>query len=220
MSCEPMWQIGGEIPPTALGDASIAPVVRASGHGRGRAVCTGYCSGSQFWFCQSHRRDRKVTHRGAGVLHDTSLSLLYDCAHVSIKPEQWGGERLWVHRHGASRALPPSQLAEHPVFGATGQRCRFRAPWGTTRLSASPLKPPPQRSGRSTMASRAGQARGGGALHHGRSNSTCGTNTSGCTGTAPTTLRNRPPARSKTCRKSCKPWPLYRWRNRLCACAR
>ena len=55
------------------------------------------------------------------VLHDTSLSLLYDCAHVSIKPEQWGGERLWVHRHGASRALPPSQLAEHPVFGATGQ---------------------------------------------------------------------------------------------------
>jgi tRNA-splicing ligase RtcB len=55
------------------------------------------------------------------VLHDTSLSLLYDCAHVSIKPEQWGGEWLWVHRHGASRALPPSQLAEHAVFGTTGQ---------------------------------------------------------------------------------------------------
>jgi tRNA-splicing ligase RtcB len=55
------------------------------------------------------------------VLHDTSLSLLYDCAHVSIKPEVWGGERLWVHRHGASRALPPSQMAEHAVFGTTGQ---------------------------------------------------------------------------------------------------
>jgi tRNA-splicing ligase RtcB len=55
------------------------------------------------------------------VLHDTSLSLLYDCAHVSIKPELWGDEQLWVHRHGASRALPPSQLAEHPVFGTTGQ---------------------------------------------------------------------------------------------------
>lgn len=55
------------------------------------------------------------------VLHDTSLSLLYDCAHVSIKPELWRGERLWVHRHGASRALPPSQMAEHPVFAKTGQ---------------------------------------------------------------------------------------------------
>ncbi|NUO82820.1 RtcB family protein [candidate division KSB1 bacterium] len=57
------------------------------------------------------------------VLHDDSIKmpLLYDCAHVSIKPEQWHDEQLWVHRHGASRALPRSYCAEHPVFSKTGQ---------------------------------------------------------------------------------------------------
>ncbi len=57
------------------------------------------------------------------VLRDDSLSLplLYDCAHVSIKPEEWRGERLWVHRHGASRALPASRLGDHALFRHTGQ---------------------------------------------------------------------------------------------------
>ena len=57
------------------------------------------------------------------VLRDDSLSLplLYDCSHVSIKREQWNGERVWIHRHGASRALPPSRFAGHPVFSKTGQ---------------------------------------------------------------------------------------------------
>jgi tRNA-splicing ligase RtcB len=49
------------------------------------------------------------------------MPLLYDCAHVSIKLEQWNGEKLWVHRHGASSALPPSRCASHPVFCKTGQ---------------------------------------------------------------------------------------------------
>jgi tRNA-splicing ligase RtcB len=49
------------------------------------------------------------------------LPLLYDCAHVSIKPETLNGEELWVHRHGASRALPPALMADHPIFSKTGQ---------------------------------------------------------------------------------------------------
>jgi tRNA-splicing ligase RtcB len=57
------------------------------------------------------------------VLRDPSLELplLYDCSHVSIKPERWNGDRLWVHRHGASQALPPSRLADHPIYSKTGQ---------------------------------------------------------------------------------------------------
>ena len=57
------------------------------------------------------------------VFRDDSLRapLLYDCAHVSIKLEQWNGEKLWVHRHGASRALPPAQMTSHPIFSRTGQ---------------------------------------------------------------------------------------------------
>ncbi|MGH7600949.1 MAG: RtcB family protein, partial [bacterium] len=57
-----------------------------------------------------------------------ALPLLYDCSHVSLQLEPWNGtsdatnaEKLWVHRHGASRALPPSKLAAHPVFAKTGQ---------------------------------------------------------------------------------------------------
>ncbi|MFQ5628867.1 MAG: RtcB family protein [bacterium] len=57
------------------------------------------------------------------VLADSMLCmpLLYDCAHVSIKKEQWNGEHVWIHRHGASRALPAAQYAEHPIFCKTGQ---------------------------------------------------------------------------------------------------
>jgi len=57
------------------------------------------------------------------TLRDESLAmpLLYDCAHVSIKRETWNGVKLWIHRHGGSRALPPSQMALHPVFSQTGQ---------------------------------------------------------------------------------------------------
>jgi tRNA-splicing ligase RtcB len=57
------------------------------------------------------------------VFHDPTLRLplLYDCAHVSIKRERWNGDWLWVHRHGASRALPPSQFSTHPIFSQTGQ---------------------------------------------------------------------------------------------------
>jgi tRNA-splicing ligase RtcB len=49
------------------------------------------------------------------------LPLLYDCAHVSIKKEQWKGESLWIHRHGASRALPAAHCGDHPIFSKTGQ---------------------------------------------------------------------------------------------------
>lgn len=57
------------------------------------------------------------------ALRDSSLRLplLYDCAHVSIKLEEWRGEKLWIHRHGASRALPASRMPDHPIFSRTGQ---------------------------------------------------------------------------------------------------
>jgi tRNA-splicing ligase RtcB len=50
-----------------------------------------------------------------------ALPLLYDCAHVSLQQEAHLGELLWVHRHGASQALPPSALVDHPTFAQTGQ---------------------------------------------------------------------------------------------------
>ncbi len=49
------------------------------------------------------------------------LPLLVDCNHVSIKQEVINGELLWVHRHGASYAPPPSELNHHPYFAGQGQ---------------------------------------------------------------------------------------------------
>lgn len=49
------------------------------------------------------------------------LPLLFDCSHVTIQDEEHGGERLWVHRHGANVAMPPSRCASHPIFSRTGQ---------------------------------------------------------------------------------------------------
>lgn len=46
--------------------------------------------------------------------------LLYDVSHNLVQREQHGGRTLYVHRQGASRALPPSRMAGTP-FAATGQ---------------------------------------------------------------------------------------------------
>jgi tRNA-splicing ligase RtcB len=52
---------------------------------------------------------------------ELKLPLLFDCSHVTIQREEHGGEPLWVHRHGANVAMPPSRCAGHPVFAHTGQ---------------------------------------------------------------------------------------------------
>ncbi|MFQ5601559.1 MAG: RtcB family protein, partial [Candidatus Krumholzibacteriia bacterium] len=49
------------------------------------------------------------------------MPLLFDCSHVTIQQEEHGGEKLWIHRHGANVALPPSRCRAHPVFRHTGQ---------------------------------------------------------------------------------------------------
>lgn len=49
------------------------------------------------------------------------VPLLYDCSHVTIQRERHDGVDLWIHRHGANVALPPSKCANHPVFRHTGQ---------------------------------------------------------------------------------------------------
>ncbi len=78
---------------------------------------------SNFGFANRIAITEKLREAVRKVLHDESLPLplVYDCAHVSIKQEHWNGEKLWVHRHGASRGLPASRFPEHPIFSKTGQ---------------------------------------------------------------------------------------------------
>ena len=89
----------------------------------GRAAAAAIRGATRFGFANRamiHQALRDAVRR---VLGDRApeLPLLFDCAHVSIRPERWNGEALWVHRHGASRALPASAIAGHPVFSRTGQ---------------------------------------------------------------------------------------------------
>lgn len=48
-------------------------------------------------------------------------SLLWDAPHNGIRQEQIGRADLWVHRHNAARALPPSQIPASSPFARTGQ---------------------------------------------------------------------------------------------------
>jgi tRNA-splicing ligase RtcB (3'-phosphate/5'-hydroxy nucleic acid ligase) len=47
-------------------------------------------------------------------------SLLWDSPHNSIRPEDHQGETVWVHRHNAARAVPPSRMASTSPFAGTG----------------------------------------------------------------------------------------------------
>lgn len=64
-----------------------------------------------------------LRHAVRDVLAESSLAmpLIFDCGHESIQQEEHNGQRLWVHRHGASHALPASALAHDPVLADVGQ---------------------------------------------------------------------------------------------------
>ncbi len=57
------------------------------------------------------------------VLGETAppVLLLFDCGHETIQREKYHGETVWVHRHGASPALPPERFGDDPVLGKVGQ---------------------------------------------------------------------------------------------------
>jgi RNA-splicing ligase RtcB len=52
---------------------------------------------------------------------DTSIHILIDGNHDSLQKENIDGEVFYVHRNGASRALPAKSFPDHPVFSKTGQ---------------------------------------------------------------------------------------------------
>ena len=89
----------------------------------GRRYAGALSAASNFGFANRIAITEELRAALRSVLDDESvhLPLLYDCAHVSIKRETWRGETLWVHRHGASRALPPSYDDSHPIYSRTGQ---------------------------------------------------------------------------------------------------
>jgi tRNA-splicing ligase RtcB (3'-phosphate/5'-hydroxy nucleic acid ligase) len=58
------------------------------------------------------------------------LPLVYDCGHETIQREAHQGEWVWVHRHGASHAVPPATL-DDPVLAEVGQPVPIPGSMGT-----------------------------------------------------------------------------------------
>jgi tRNA-splicing ligase RtcB (3'-phosphate/5'-hydroxy nucleic acid ligase) len=59
--------------------------------------------------------------------------LVVDSPHNTAYEEDINGQRAIVHRHNAARAFPASRVADHPVFGRTGQPLLLP---GTNRTSS------------------------------------------------------------------------------------
>ncbi len=71
---------------------------------------------------------------------DMDLGVVYDVAHNIAKFETVGGRRLLIHRKGATRALPPGNEMNPPVYMETGHPVIIPGSMGTSSyvLTANP----------------------------------------------------------------------------------
>lgn len=67
------------------------------------------------------------------------MRVLYDMSHVSIMEEEHYGERLWIHRSGASRAFPSAKLSGDSPFKATGEPIFLPGSMGDATYLCAPL---------------------------------------------------------------------------------
>jgi len=64
------------------------------------------------------------------VLGDVPLPIIYDVPHNMAKHEEHDGEKIWVHRKGATRAFPPERMGGTP-FADVGQPVLIPGSMGT-----------------------------------------------------------------------------------------
>ena len=89
----------------------------------GRRLVAGMAAATHAGYANRSAVTHLVRRTVRSVIGDAALELplIYDCGHESIQKERHNGRWLWVHRHGASRALPASSVAHDPVLGRIGQ---------------------------------------------------------------------------------------------------
>ncbi|HTR20373.1 MAG TPA: RtcB family protein [Gemmatimonadales bacterium] len=90
------------------------------------------CAAANFAWCNRQvitHRVREVFQRFLGAQGD--LRLVYDVAHNIAKLEDYGGERLCVHRKGATRAFGPAHPETPARYRAIGQPVLIPGSMGT-----------------------------------------------------------------------------------------
>jgi tRNA-splicing ligase RtcB (3'-phosphate/5'-hydroxy nucleic acid ligase) len=93
-----------------------------AGSAEGRRYAQALAAGANFGYANRAALGAAVEESVAAVFGAaTKAGLLTDLSHVLAQPEEFDGRLLYVHRHGASRAFPPSRMAPGSVFASTGQ---------------------------------------------------------------------------------------------------
>jgi len=90
------------------------------------------CAAANFAWCNR----QMITHLCRGAFRrilgsDVELRLVYDVAHNVAKVEEYGGERLCVHRKGATRAFGPDNPETPAAYRGVGQPVFIPGSMGT-----------------------------------------------------------------------------------------
>ncbi|NLJ76511.1 MAG: RtcB family protein, partial [Peptococcaceae bacterium] len=79
----------------------------------------------------THEVRRAFTDVLGGAGYNLEVDLVYDIAHNIAKWEEHGGQRLLVHRKGATRALPPGHGGNPAIYRHTGHPVLIPGSMGT-----------------------------------------------------------------------------------------
>ncbi|HUF76089.1 MAG TPA: RtcB family protein [Longimicrobiales bacterium] len=120
-----MAEHGIEIPDRQL---ACAPFESSAG----KAYFGAMCAAANFAWCNR----QMIAHLCRGVFRrilgeDAELRLVYDVAHNVAKVEEYGGERLCVHRKGATRAFGPDHPETPGAYRGVGQPVFIPGSMGT-----------------------------------------------------------------------------------------
>lgn len=119
---------GIEIPDRGL---ACAP----AGSKEGKAYYAAMACAVNFAFANrqliTHEIRRAFKEVFGGGRYAPDLALIYDVAHNIAKWEKHEGQRLLVHRKGATRALPPGHTGNPPVYRHTGHPVLIPGSMGT-----------------------------------------------------------------------------------------
>lgn len=98
----------------------------------GQAYFAAMCAAANFAWCNRQvisDAARRAFHRTLGL--DAELRLVYDVAHNVAKVEYYDGERLCVHRKGATRAFGPEHPETPEAYRGVGQPVFIPGSMGT-----------------------------------------------------------------------------------------
>ncbi len=88
--------------------------------GAGKSYIAGMSAAANFAYANRHIMALLVRRCFNRMFGPTPLDMIYDVTHNMAKFETHSGDRLWIHRKGATRAFGPKQMLSS-IFAQTGQ---------------------------------------------------------------------------------------------------